>query len=138
MSQRIKNLKAEADAIEAELLLTANKDTEKESNTADLIRDVADVKARLRNASITSKVEAARGKLVGAMLRGGEKSGKPRDSSSDLATKVDDQDVDYAYDGPEEGFDMLKFTADIDRRLSTLEKIIGSSSMALDEARISI
>lgn len=141
ISQRIANLKREMDAIEAELVAKAELQDEDDDqhNAADLIRSLADVKARLDKAATRSRKETTRGKLVNAVLLSpGDHLGKTREDSTDTATKADEQDPDHDDDTHGKKVDMLKFTADIDRRLGTLEKIIGSSTTALDEVGIVI
>lgn len=128
------HLKVEMDAIEAELALIAGDAEDQDSQAADLVREVADVRARLSKAGGTSKKDVTRGKLVKAVLYGG--AGQPAkftDLSADSTPKIEEHGL--SGDNNEEELDMLKFTAEIDRRLGTLEKIIGSSSTVLDEVK---
>lgn len=76
--------------------------------------------------------DKTRGKLVQTVLRNGAERTKV-DSNTVAKTDEDDHAPEA---GNNDEVDMLKFTADIDHRLGTLEKIVGSSSMTLDEVRI--
>ncbi|KAI0344634.1 hypothetical protein BDW22DRAFT_1327181 [Trametopsis cervina] len=129
VSQRIAKLKAEVSALEAEL---ASKDESKDkddeqANPGEFIRELAEVKARLNKAGSSGKKDAARAKLVNAVMHDTDTENAPKSSTAAGEEKETLGAEDL------ENVDMLTFTADIDRRLGTLEKIIGSSTAALDE-----
>lgn len=134
LSQRIANLKAEVDAIEAELALKDGEEVhDGQPNAAEFIRELADVKTRLSKAD-SNKKEGGRGKLINAVLRGG--AGQSDKTKLDVTDsfQADEMETDPT---TADKLDMVKFTADIDRRLGTLEKVLGSSTTPLDEVRMS-
>ncbi|KAI0093310.1 hypothetical protein BDY19DRAFT_989960 [Irpex rosettiformis] len=125
-AQRIQILKAEVVALEQEV---HSQDERKElheaqPNPAELIRELADVKARLSKVGTAGKKEAGRSKLVNAVLA---------DGTGDPEAKVERKEVVTEKKTDIGGGDIMTFTAEIDRRLGALEKAIGSSTTALDE-----
>lgn len=122
------------DALERELSSKADNDgVDDQSNTGILMRELADVKARFNKLGVTAK-EPSRGKLVDTVLhREAFRSEGLENPTASGVTKTIEQFSTQDEDSDSASLDMVKFTADIDRRLGTLEKIIGSSSTALDE-----
>ncbi|KAI0731257.1 hypothetical protein C8Q76DRAFT_613011 [Earliella scabrosa] len=125
LSQRLRLLKAEVAALEVELSDPTNPllRKEKESGLADpgeLIRDMVDVKRRIEK---ISKAREGRSKLVSVVL--GE-------------SDTEDAPVESKMKQPEKQLEPAKKSeasdiAEMDRRVGELEKLVGSSSTALDE-----
>lgn len=92
----------------------------------ELIRGMVDVKGRLEK---ISKVKEGRGRLVSAILEDGA-------DGSNVEKKTDgDKEVgEKASEGDSQSKGEVKDIAEMDRRVGELEKVIGSSSAALDEA----
>ncbi len=70
-----------------------------------------------------SKVKEGRGKLVSAILEDGDED--PKEERKAVEEKAGDEES--------QGHKEVKDIADMDRRVGELEKLIGSSSAALDE-----
>ena len=100
---------------------------EAQTNPAELIRELVDVKARLNKVGTAAVKDSGRSKLVNAVLT---------DGVGELEVKTEPKEVVVEEKKVEvkEG-DMITFTAEIDRRLGALEKAIGSSTTTLDEVR---
>jgi len=134
LSQRLRLLQAELAALETELADPSNPllKQEKDVEPGDLIRGMVDVKGRLDK---ISKLKEGRGKLVSAVL--GEEGRKEVDGLDDPSkadrSKVESEDgvivdVDEKVKTPD-----VKDIAEMDRRVGELEKIVGSTTTALDE-----
>ncbi|KAH9945644.1 hypothetical protein B0H21DRAFT_744028 [Amylocystis lapponica] len=136
LSQRLRLLQTELAALETELADPSNPllHKEKESGHVDpgeLIRGMVDVKGRLDK---ISKVKEGRGKLVSVVL--GEEGGQ-------YGSGEDGKDKEKIGRGKFEGKNGaaddktktpdVKDIAEMDRRVGELEKVVGSSSTALDE-----
>ena len=136
LSQRLRLLQAEVAALETELSDPSNplynKERELENGAVDpgeLIRGMVDVKGRLQK---ISKAKQGRGKLVSVVL-GEEIHNQRAVAPGKDSTK--DKNVDEAGEKAHPAkLSDVKDIAEMDRRVGELEKIVGSSNTALDEA----
>ncbi|PCH43845.1 hypothetical protein WOLCODRAFT_164776 [Wolfiporia cocos MD-104 SS10] len=140
LSQRLRLLQAELSAMEIELADPSNpllqQEREAGRDPGDLIKGMVDVKARLEK---INKFKDGKGKLMSAVL------------SDDVPEEHDVRDANTADEnsavkGGSQGHDAetapaprskpadVRDIADMDKRIGELEKIIGSSGTALDEA----
>ena len=126
-SQRLQVIKREVEALEQEIHAQdeSQEAHEAQTNPAELIRELVDVKARLNKVGTAAVKDSGRSKLVNAVLT---------DGVGELEVKTEPKEVVAEEKKVEvkEG-DMITFTAEIDRRLGALEKAIGSSTTTLDE-----
>lgn len=139
LSQRLRLLQAELSALEVELADPSNpllqKEREGGHDPGELIKGMVDVKSRLEK---ISKVKEGRGKLVSVVLSdevlekdaANQKSKDVKAETKDKSTGPDRLDV-TATEKPK--MPDIKDIAEMDRRVGELEKIVGSSSTALDE-----
>lgn len=133
LSQRLKRLQVELASLETELADPSNPLLHKEREeghveAGELIRGMVDVKGRLEK---ISKVKEGRGKLVSAVLGEVDVVNAPRidvTAESDAA-----KEQSQAKEKDEKPHTELRDIAEMDKRVGELEKIIGSSSTALDE-----
>ncbi|KZT68312.1 hypothetical protein DAEQUDRAFT_728127 [Daedalea quercina L-15889] len=136
LSHRLRLLQAELSTLETELADPSNPLLQKERDAGhdpgELIRGMVDVKSRLDK---ISKVKEGKGKLVSVIL--GEDSADEQDDargalrqSKDAARRAPSDQVppSMGANAPD-----VKDIVDMDRRVGELEKIVGSSSTALDE-----
>ncbi|CCM00690.1 uncharacterized protein FIBRA_02729 [Fibroporia radiculosa] len=135
LSQRLRRLQAELSSLETELEDPSNpllqKEREDGRDLGELIRGMVDVKRRLEK---ISKVKEGRGKLVSVVL--GEDT-SVMDGTNDqeeraeaVAKAVAGNSLESATVGKPPD---VKDIAEMDRRVGELEKVVGSSSTALDE-----
>ena len=141
LSQRLRLLKAEVAALEVELSDPTNPllRKEKESGLADpgeLIRDMVDVKRRIEK---ISKAREGRSKLVSVVLGESDTEDAPVESKMkqsekqlEPAKKSEASSATTAKPKNPEVRDI----AEMDRRVGELEKLVGSSSTALDEVHM--
>ena len=98
----------------------------------ELIRGMVDVKSRLDK---ISKVKEGKGKLVSVVL--GEDSADEQDSAGEALKHSKDAGKrapsDQVPPSTGTGAPDVKDIVDMDRRVGELEKLVGSSSTALDE-----
>ena len=99
-------------------------------NPAELMRDLADVKARLSKIGSGSTNDNERSRLVNAVLTDVVDQPDMHKERLNKSAEEKSEDVNVA--------DISTFAADIDRRLGALEKAIGSSTTALDEVRTAV
>ncbi|KAK7692807.1 hypothetical protein QCA50_004441 [Cerrena zonata] len=133
LSQRLKRLQAELAVLETELADPSNPLLHKEREeghveAGELIRGMVDVKGRLEK---ISKVKEGRGKLVSAVLGEVDVTQPPKIdvTSENGAVKQQQQEKEKDTKPHTEVRDI----AEMDKRVGELEKVIGSSSTALDE-----
>ncbi|KAJ6565719.1 Dynamitin-domain-containing protein [Mycena sp. CBHHK59/15] len=124
LSQRLRALQAEVTSLETELSDPANpllyKEREEDSvDPGELIRGLVDVRGRLEK---IRKGKEGRGRLVGVILgQDGEREPDPKHHKSSATTD-------------EPGKPNVRSIVEMDRRVGELEKLVGSSTAALDEA----
>ncbi|OCH90232.1 hypothetical protein OBBRIDRAFT_819377 [Obba rivulosa] len=134
LSQRLQHLQAEVEALEAELADPSNPQLVKEKEArhvepGELIKGVVDVKGRLEK---IGKTQDGRTKLVNVIL-GEEPKPEKADKSSPFQKPSLDKSA-TAEEGVKEKKTLdVKDIAEMDRRVGELEKVVGSSSTALDE-----
>ena len=130
LSQRLRRLKAELSALEAEAGDPSNPalidDGDDHIDPGDLIRDIVDAKSRLGK---ISKMKEGRGKFVNVVLQSGEAS-----KQESVVGQEDNKETPPAMDDAEEA-PVVRDVSEMDKRIGELEKIIGSSNTALDEVR---
>lgn len=120
LSQRLRHLQAELTALETELSDPTNPQLSKEReednvDPGELIRGLVDVRSRLEK---IKKGKQGRGRLVGLVLANDDKQTRPPKPSQK------DNNAD----------DLKPLTlVEMDRRVGSLEKLVGSSTAALDE-----
>ena len=127
MSHRLRNLQNELAALETELADPSNPQLaqEREEENVDpgeLIRGLVDVKSRLEK---INKGKEGRGRLVNVVLGNGEVSQKV------VKTQNDDEEGEKL-SGKRDSSD-VRSIVEMDRRVAELEKLVGSSTAALDE-----
>ncbi|EMD37799.1 hypothetical protein CERSUDRAFT_114457 [Gelatoporia subvermispora B] len=132
LSQRLRLLQAEVDALEAELADPSNPQLIKEKEArhvepGELIKGVVDVKGRLEK--ITG-IQDGRTKLVSVIL--GEETRSETIDKSSPVTKPSPGPPAGVDDKERKTLD-VKDIAQMDKRVGELEKIVGSSSTSLDE-----
>lgn len=125
----MRNLQAELSSLEAELADPSNPQLHKEREEDDidpgeLIRGLVDVRRRLDK---IRKGKEGRGRLVDVVL--GDGSNKSEDSS-----KMDDPSMAKLEDVSNKP--AVQNIVEMDRRVGELERLIGSSTTALDEVRL--
>ena len=127
LSHRLRNLQTELSALETELADPSNpqlaKEREEENvDPGELIRGLVDVRARLEK---INKEKEGRGRLVNIVLGNGDVAEEAARTQKDdkggrkLSDKDDSSDV--------------RSVVEMDRRVAELEKLVGSSTTALDE-----
>jgi hypothetical protein len=92
-------------------------------STAELMRDLADIKVRLSKVRSTAPKDTARSKLVNAVLTDTADKSEPRTENTGQPTE----------ENSVKATDMSTLTVEIDRRLGVLERAVGSSATTLDE-----
>ncbi|KAF8348113.1 Dynamitin-domain-containing protein [Amanita rubescens] len=116
LSKRLYTLQKELAALEQELADPSNpllqKEREENVDPGELIKGLVDVRGKIEK---IRKDKQGRGKLIGAVM-------------DDESSEVKETDC-----GAKEDKTTMKTFVDIDRRVGELERIIGSSSTALDE-----
>ncbi|KAJ7078925.1 Dynamitin-domain-containing protein [Mycena belliarum] len=122
LSQRLRALQAEVVSLETELADPANpllfKEREDDSvDPGELIRGLVDVRSRLDK---IRKGKEGRGRLVGAILN---QEKEPEIKRAAVAASPD-----------EGGKPNVRNVVEMDRRVGELEKLVGSSTAALDES----
>ncbi len=138
MSQRLRLLQAEVASLETELSDPTNPllRKEKEAGNADpgeLIRGMVDVKRRIEQ---ISKAREGRGKLVSAVLGDSD-----TEDASEAATAVKRKAAKNTESAEPVSVPAIviprapevRDIAEMDKRVGELEKLVGSSSTALDE-----
>ncbi|KAJ7502753.1 Dynamitin-domain-containing protein [Mycena galericulata] len=125
LSQRLRALQAEVMSLETELADPANpllfKEREEDSvDPGELIRGLVDVRGRLDK---IRKGKEGRGRLVGVIL-GQDDEREPDSKQSKSAIAPPD----------ESGKPNVRSIVEMDRRVGELEKLVGSSTAALDES----
>ncbi|KAJ7714172.1 Dynamitin-domain-containing protein [Mycena maculata] len=126
LSQRLRALQAEVMSLETELADPANpllfKEREEDSvDPGELIRGLVDVRGRLDK---IRKGKEGRGRLVGVIL--GQEEEKGPDSKQPKSASASAPD--------ESGKPDVRSIVEMDRRVGELEKLVGSSTAALDES----
>ncbi len=138
LSQRLRLLKAEIAALEVELSDPTNPllRKEKEAGLADpgeLIRDMVDVKRRIEK---ISKAREGRSKLVSAVLGESDAEEAPAvksKSEHERQAETTKKPSPSPAAPPKSKTPEVRDIAEMDRRVGELEKLVGSSSTALDE-----
>lgn len=123
-------LQEELSALETELSDPSNpllhKEREEDNlDPGELIRGLVDVRGRLDK---IRKGKEGRGRLVGVVLGDGDILGKEDDNGKQKAPKGKRNKPDDFSTKPD-----VRSIVEMDRRVGELEKLIGSSSVALDE-----
>lgn len=141
MSQRLRLLQAEVASLETELSDPTNPllRKEKEAGNADpgeLIRGMVDVKRRIEK---ISKAREGRGKLVSAVL--GESDTEDASEAATAVKREAAKNAEGAESVPVPAIVIpraseVRDIAEMDKRVGELEKLVGSSSTALDEVRL--
>lgn len=131
LSNRLRNLQAELESLEAELADPTNPllrgDDQGNGNHIDpgeLMRGLVDVRGRLEK---VKKAREGRGRLVGVVLGADEEGAASKQSGQAAESKQVERD--------EKELEGKGNLTELDRRLGELEELIGSSSVALDEVR---
>jgi len=97
----------------------------------ELIRGLVDVRGRLEK---ISKGKEGRGRLVSVVMGNGETEVKEDEKSKlDGAQKENERKKSEKKDVPD-----VRSVVEMDRRVGELEKLVGSSSTALDEVNLQI
>ncbi|KAK0195275.1 Dynamitin-domain-containing protein [Armillaria mellea] len=117
LSHRLQALQIELGALEAEMADPTNPQVSKEKDPGELIRGIVDVRDRLEH---IRKGKEGRGRLVGVVL---EDQGFKEIQDKD--TDIDEKDTSEKR--PSLGL------VEMDERVGQLEKLVGSSTTALDE-----
>ncbi|PBK73796.1 hypothetical protein ARMSODRAFT_952867 [Armillaria solidipes] len=117
LSHRLQALQIELGALEAEMADPTNPQVSKEKDPGELIRGIVDVRDRLE---YIRKGKEGRGRLVGVVL---EDHGLKE--IQDKNTDIDERDASEKR--PSLGL------VEMDERVGQLEKLVGSSTTALDE-----
>lgn len=133
LSHRLRALQTELASLETELADPSNpllaKEREEENvDPGELIRGLVDVRGRLDK---ISKGKEGRGRLVSAVLGNGQ-----TELREDSKKKVDGpfKEGGEGKKGSEKGdLPDVRTVVEMDRRVGELEKLVGSSSTALDE-----
>ncbi|KAI0082026.1 hypothetical protein K474DRAFT_1655955 [Panus rudis PR-1116 ss-1] len=135
LSMRLKRLQAELASLETELADPSNPLLHKEReeghvDPGELIKAMVDVKGRLEK---IAKVKEGRGKLVSIVLDEAKEA-----SANDPEVHIHDMDVNGSGKGKHDGEDgkpksEVKEMAEIDQRVGELERIVGSSTITVDE-----
>ncbi|EIW63439.1 uncharacterized protein TRAVEDRAFT_161761 [Trametes versicolor FP-101664 SS1] len=138
LSQRLRLLQAEVASLETELSDPTNPllRKEKEAGNADpgeLIRGMVDVKRRIEQ---ISKAREGRGKLVSAVL--GESDTEDASEAATAVKREAAKNAEGAESVPVPAIVIprapeVRDIAEMDKRVGELEKLVGSSSTALDE-----
>lgn len=134
LSHRLRTLQSELAALEVELAdpsnpLLAREREEDNVDPGELIRGLVDVRGRLEK---ISKGKEGRGRLVNAVMGHGEM--EPREEGKNERNR--DQEIAKNADGKQDsGAPDVRSVVEMDRRVGELEKLVGSSSTALDEVR---
>lgn len=131
LSHRLRTLQSELAALETELAdpsnpLLAKEREEDNVDPGELIRGLVDVRGRLEK---ISKGKEGRGRLVSVVMGNGDidvKEGEKR--NHDDGQKGIEGKNNEKKDAPD-----VRGVVEIDRRVGELEKLVGSSSTALDE-----
>lgn len=140
IAHRLRALQAELASLEVELADPSNPrlHREREEDNVDpgeLIRGLVDVRVRLEK---ISKGKEGRGKLVNVVIGNGEaeEGTLPVDGSEDVEKEKfhDAGTKDGKGKGKGEPLD-VRSVVEMDKRVGELEKLVGSSSAALDEVR---
>jgi nuclear migration protein JNM1 len=126
LSKRLYMLQKELAALEQELADPSNpllqKEREENVDPGELIKGLVDVRGKIEK---IRKDKQGRGKLIGAVM----------DDESSEVKETDAVNDERLSGGAKEDKTTMKTFVDIDRRVGELERIIGSSSTALDEVR---
>ncbi|KAI0633740.1 hypothetical protein C8Q77DRAFT_1260724 [Trametes polyzona] len=137
LSQRLRLLQAEVAALETELSDPTNPllRKEKEAGTADpgeLIRGMVDVKRRIEK---ISKAREGRGKLVSVVLgeSDAEDASEPPAKPQEPEKKMESSGPQPATAAAKQRAPEVRDIVEMDKRVGELEKLVGSSSTALDE-----
>ncbi len=117
LSHRLQALQIELGALEAEMADPTNPQVSKEKDPGELIRGIVDVRDRLEH---MRKGKEGRGRLVGVVLE---------DHGS---KEIQDKDTDIDEKDGSEKRPSLGLV-EMDERVGQLEKLVGSSTTALDE-----
>ncbi|KAJ7188383.1 Dynamitin-domain-containing protein [Mycena filopes] len=125
LSQRLRALQAEVMSLETELADPANpllfKEREEDSvDPGELIRGLVDVRGRLDK---IRKGKEGRGRLVGVILGQDDEKDPSTNQKSSQPSAADDN-----------GKPNVRSIVEMDRRVGELEKLVGSSTAALDES----
>lgn len=134
LSQRLRLLQVELAALEVELADPSNpllqKEREGGHDPGELIRGMVDVKSRLEK---ISKVKEGKGRLVSVVLgedgpKMAERANAGKAAPKDKPSAREDTTAGEKARSPD-----VRDIVEMDRRVGDLEKIVGSSSTALDE-----
>lgn len=134
LGTRLRSLQTELGALEVELADPSNpllheddENGESKLNTGDLMRGLVEVRGRLER---VKKEKEGRGRLVEAILsQESEVQRVKRDVSRARSKAIEGKEKKESKGGEEESANLVE----LDRRISELEGLIGSSSVALDE-----
>ncbi|OBZ66061.1 hypothetical protein A0H81_13949 [Grifola frondosa] len=131
LSQRLRVLQAELAALETELADPSNPllKEENEVEPGELIRGMVDVKRRLNK---ISKVKEGRGKLVSVVLGEDDRHAEEKDEAKEKSDNMKSTDASPESETKPKTPD-VRDIVEIDHRVGELEKLIGSSTTALDE-----
>jgi hypothetical protein len=129
-AQRLRALQAELAALEAEVAASPEQAEEsEEENAQDLLRGLVNVRERIEQVHLARKGR-------GAILV------KTVDEEPPLAEKDDQAEIKGEHETGESSKEVqpggVRDLADIDRRVGTLEELVGSASAALDEVRFGV
>ncbi|KAI0708177.1 hypothetical protein C8T65DRAFT_576363 [Cerioporus squamosus] len=149
LSQRLRLLQAEVASLEVELsdptnpLLRKEKEAGHAADPGELIRGMVDVKRRIEK---ISKAREGRGRLVSVVLGESDAEGEDKDVVivAEPTPKKKAAEAGDAKEGEKEKMSEhahpakpktpeVRDIAEMDRRVGELEKLVGSSSTALDE-----
>lgn len=126
-------MQSELAALEIELADPSNpllaKEREEENvDPGELIRGLVDVRGRLEK---ISKGKEGRGRLFNAVMSSGEMEVKENGKAG--GDQVGNEGKKKSADAKKSGVPDVRSVVEMDRRVGELEKLVGSSSTALDE-----
>ncbi|KAH9917873.1 uncharacterized protein BXZ73DRAFT_92306 [Epithele typhae] len=136
LSQRLRLLQAEVAALEGELADPTNPLLQKErgggrADPGELIRGMVDVKRRIEK---ISKAREGRGKLVSVMLGDSDaEDASRRDAAKEAGEQNGEEGAEGKTEPPTIRVPEARDIAEMDRRVGELEKLVGSSTVTLDE-----
>lgn len=135
LSQRLRALQSELAALETELADPSNPRLAKEReddnvDPGELIRGLVDVRGRLEK---IRKGKEGRGRLVGVVLGEAEDVKAAEASLSVVVTPAKDADSKKDHVEDVSAKSDMQNIVEMDRRVGELERLVGSSSAALDE-----
>lgn len=129
LSHRLRSLQAELAALETELADPSNPLLQKEReednvDAGELIRGLVDVRGRIEK---IRKGKEGRGRLVNVVLGEGEQPVVEVEDDKKSKERMEDRGEE------KRGKSEVQSVVEMDRRVGKLEKLVGSTSAALDE-----